>query len=46
MPYIALALLNRNLGLFLNCVSIYLFKMLVKAHLGFILSELEKGETQ
>ena len=46
MPYIALALLNLNLGLFFNCTSICIFKILVKAHLDLILSELEKGEAQ
>lgn len=46
MPYIALALLNRELGLFLDCVSVYLFKMLVPAHLDLSLSELEKAEAQ
>jgi len=44
MPYVVPALLNLNLVLFSYCPSIHLFKMLVKAHLGSILSEPENKE--
>ena len=44
MPYVVLALLNLNLVLFSYCPSIHFFKMLVKAHLGSLLSEPEDKE--
>lgn len=44
MPYVVLALLNLNLVLFSYCPSIHFFKMLVKAHLGSLLSEPENKE--
>ena len=44
MPYVVLALLNLNLVLFSYCPSLHFFKMLVKAHLGSILSEPENKE--